>query len=201
MHRGHLGRDAVDCEDDVDEGQRQHHQEEWGDLEATGSRMLRVINVHHAMQFHLIFALSNNLRPLPCWFCSTFQALNLHPHEETRLLRILVMEGQVSSHTAYQEVLAGIRFIVIIPKCLDSGVDEQKAKGQLGKETHGQQAGAKPEKRQAQEDGGRDPPEECTFDVEPFGSGIGFENQLEYEEIVDRQHVLQEISIAPAGGR
>ena len=68
---------------------------------------------------------------------------------------------------------------------LDSGVDEQKAKGQLGKETHGQQAGAKPEKRQAQEDGGRDPPEECTFDVEPFGSGIGFENQLEYEEIVD----------------
>ena len=32
MHRGHLGRDAVDCEDDVDEGQRQHHQEEWGDL-------------------------------------------------------------------------------------------------------------------------------------------------------------------------
>ena len=69
-------------------------------------------------QFHLIFALSNNLRPLPCWFCSTFQALNLHPHEETRLLRILVMEGQVSSHTAYQEVLAGIRFIVIIPKCL-----------------------------------------------------------------------------------
>jgi hypothetical protein len=68
---------------------------------------------------------------------------------------------------------------------LDSGVDEQKAKGQLGKETHGQQAGAKPKKRQAQEDGGRDPPEERTFDVEPFGSGIGFENQLEYEEIVD----------------
>ena len=32
MHRGHLGRDAVDGEDDVDEGQRQHHQEEWGDL-------------------------------------------------------------------------------------------------------------------------------------------------------------------------
>ena len=33
---------------------------------------------------------------------------------------------------------------------LDSGVDEQKAKGQPGKEAHGQQAGAHPEEGQAQ---------------------------------------------------
>ena len=82
--------------------------------------ILIIDSIASKAHFHLIFALSNNLRPhLPRFPCfSKLQALRLHPHEETRLLRILVMEGQVSSYTANQQVLAGISFIIIIPECL-----------------------------------------------------------------------------------